>query len=345
MLARSGNVLPVHLAIAAGALRAAFNNVSGNVAGSQLVPIVRPPAEAVDHGREHQGGIGATAGDDHVRAGGQSFGQRKRADVSIGAEDARREWWRWARRYRCCASRGPLPRNSSMRPSTSSPSTTATFNQGRALNTARAQANGFTPPALATTLIPRSADACCDASNQRREVARIAEFGVGLPLLLQDGHGDFGQIIEREIIDGPVFHQAHGGFQPVAPEALTISDSNHRLERSARSQVLRRCRDVRSQASFERGPEYHAGVLSSGSMMASNGRAPRRSAHPASARNPLGFSRCALKILRNRFPSDFNFSSSAEKSACTAESPSITPMRAVGQLNVKFGSKPCPAMA
>ena len=67
-----------------------------------------------------------------------------------------------------------------------------------------------------------------DAADQRGKVAGIAEFGVLLALLLQDGHGDFGQIIEGEIVDRAAVHQADGSFQPVAPEALTVSDANHK---------------------------------------------------------------------------------------------------------------------
>jgi hypothetical protein len=65
------DVLPVHLTVAAGALRAALDDVSGDDARGELVIVLRPPAEAVDHGREHQSGVGAAARDHHVRAGGQ----------------------------------------------------------------------------------------------------------------------------------------------------------------------------------------------------------------------------------------------------------------------------------
>jgi hypothetical protein len=47
----------------------------------------------------------------------------------------------------------PLARNSSMRPRTSSPVITATLKPGACCNTALAQATGFTPPALAITLM------------------------------------------------------------------------------------------------------------------------------------------------------------------------------------------------
>ena len=55
------NGLPIHLAISAGALRAAFHGVSGDGAGGEPVPIVGLPAEFVNHGRQRQAGIGDRA--------------------------------------------------------------------------------------------------------------------------------------------------------------------------------------------------------------------------------------------------------------------------------------------
>src|SRR5262249_18578066 len=63
--------------------------------------------------------------------------------------------------------------------------------------------------------------------DERREIAGVAEIGVGLLLLLQDGHGDLGEVVEREVVDGPLFDEADGGFEPVAPEPLAVSDADH----------------------------------------------------------------------------------------------------------------------
>ena len=40
------------------------------------------------------------------------------------------------------------------------------------------------------------ADAPGDAGDERRKVARVAEVRIGLLLLLQDRHGDFGEVVE-----------------------------------------------------------------------------------------------------------------------------------------------------
>ena len=83
-----GNVFPIHLAVAAGALRAAFDDVSGDGAGGELVPVVRFPFELVDHRRERERGIGGTAGDHDIGARVERFRQRERPDVGIGRKDA-----------------------------------------------------------------------------------------------------------------------------------------------------------------------------------------------------------------------------------------------------------------
>ena len=70
-----------------GALRAAFDDVARDGARGEFVPIVGLPSEFMHHRRERQRRIGGTAGDHDIRARVQRFGQRKRADVSVGGED------------------------------------------------------------------------------------------------------------------------------------------------------------------------------------------------------------------------------------------------------------------
>lgn len=65
-----------------------------------------------------------------------------------------------------------------------------------------------------------------DAVHQGHEVS--GESGLRIPglLLLHDGHGDFGQIVEHEVVHGAAFDEPHRRFQPVTPEALPASDTN-----------------------------------------------------------------------------------------------------------------------
>lgn len=83
------NRFPIGLAVAAGGLRAALDYVAGDDSGGELVPFVGLPSEAVNHRCKRQRGVGAAASDDDIRARGQSFRQRKRAQVGIRAVDAR----------------------------------------------------------------------------------------------------------------------------------------------------------------------------------------------------------------------------------------------------------------
>ena len=48
-VSKVGNGLPLILAVAAGALRAAFDNVTCDRSGSKFVPIISSPAELMHH--------------------------------------------------------------------------------------------------------------------------------------------------------------------------------------------------------------------------------------------------------------------------------------------------------
>src|SRR5947209_19952152 len=52
--------------------------------------------------------------------------------------------------------------------------------------------------------------------------ARIARA-----LLLQNGHGDLGQVIEREVIKRAAPEQLQRCFLGVAPEGRSVGDANH----------------------------------------------------------------------------------------------------------------------
>src|SRR5690606_17271920 len=64
------------------------------------------------------------------------------------------------------------------------------------------------------------------ALHRADEVAGIAERRVALPLLLQDGHGHFGQVVQHQVVDRPALDLALGGIQSVAPEALPRGHPN-----------------------------------------------------------------------------------------------------------------------
>ena len=104
------------------------------------------------------------------------------------------------------------------------------------------------------------ADLPRDARHQRRKISRISQQRVGLLLLLQNRHGDLGQVIQREVVERALFHQAHRRLQPVAPEALPVGDADHGRIPSEAGVAC--CMDASNAK--ERIPR-----VSSGSMMAS----------------------------------------------------------------------------
>src|SRR3546814_12044997 len=74
--------LPVR-EVAAGALRAAFDDVTGQRAGGELVVVVLAPAEFVHQRTEHHSRIDTAASDDHIGASRQRLPDRDRAEVRV----------------------------------------------------------------------------------------------------------------------------------------------------------------------------------------------------------------------------------------------------------------------
>ena len=73
--------------VAAGDLRAAFEQMARHGGAGQAVPVVGRPA-VVRHGRaQHQRWVGHAAADHDVGPGAQRIGNGLRADVGVGADD------------------------------------------------------------------------------------------------------------------------------------------------------------------------------------------------------------------------------------------------------------------
>src|SRR5262245_1635788 len=81
--------------------------------------------------------------------------------------------------------------------------------------------------------------------DKRREVACVAHVRIGLFLLLQNGHGDLGQVVEREVIQGTLLDETDWGFQPITPKTLPVADPDHRTSR-ARCWARGRCNTTSS---------------------------------------------------------------------------------------------------
>jgi hypothetical protein len=92
-------------------------------------------------------------------------------------------------------------------------------------------AAGFTPPAFATTLMSRSTSCGQDAIDQAHEVRRVSRVGIARPQLLHDRHRHLGQIVEREVVERALIHEAHRCEDRIAPETLAVRDEDLVLRR------------------------------------------------------------------------------------------------------------------
>src|SRR5207237_1972763 len=77
-------LLPIRLAVAARALRAAFNHVTRNRACGNAVPIVGLPAELSHHRAQRQRSVIAAARNYNPRAAAKRLGNRECAKVNVG---------------------------------------------------------------------------------------------------------------------------------------------------------------------------------------------------------------------------------------------------------------------
>ena len=221
-----GNRLPVYLAVASGALRAAFDDVAGDRSRREFVPVVGLPAEFVNHGSEREGGVGGAACDDHIRAGVERLGQGERPDVGVCREDAGTNS---ANGFVCIH----VAHLVALAQKFVDPvKDVVTVNHrdvepGRGCQHGVRAGHGIDATGIGHHLDIALAKPRGEAADQGREVACVAELWVLLLLLLQDGHGDFGEIVEDQEVDGTFVDEADGGFQPVAPKTLAISDADH----------------------------------------------------------------------------------------------------------------------
>ena len=86
------------------------------------------------------------------------------------------------------------------------------------------------PARVHTPCVGDDADALLDDCreeplHERNEVAREARTGVSGALLLHDRHGDLGEVIEHQVVDGSLLDLANRSLEVVAPEPLAAGDS------------------------------------------------------------------------------------------------------------------------
>src|SRR2546423_1819799 len=224
-----GNALPVDEAVAAAALGAALDRVTRHGAGGEQVPGIGTPVEGVDHRREREAGVGDAARDDDVRAAAQRIDHGPGPEVGVGREHPIA--YVGERPARIEVSQVVPPGQEAVQPPQQivprhDPDAQPAFE----LEAARDVGDGLGAGArVHTARVGRDLDAPLDddrqdALHQRHEVLGVTERLVARLLLLQDGHGHFGQVVHHEIVDRPARHLAVRRFEPVAPEPLPGGD-------------------------------------------------------------------------------------------------------------------------
>ena len=119
-----GSICQSYETVAARALRAALDDVAGDDARGELVPVVVAPAELEAKRRHGERRVGRAAGDDDVRALGRAPRRSAPSRCRRWRRARDRERWTAARRSPCWRAHGRCAISSSSRGSRSSPVTT-----------------------------------------------------------------------------------------------------------------------------------------------------------------------------------------------------------------------------
>ena len=255
--------VPIDLAVSAGGLRAALDAVSGDGSGGELVPIVGLPSEFMNHGREREAGVGDAAGDDDLRALGQRVDDGPRAEVDVGALHVGADGGQGL------AGIHAFELDAAREKSVEAVHDVVAGDGGDfdldSLALGHVEHGVLAGGGIHSAGVGDDADAPLlqigeHAGDHVDEVAGVAGIGVARPLLLQDRHGDFGQIVERQIIDGAAAHLFDGGFERVAPEALSIRNSDH----IGNARLVARCTHCRGFDTEPDGLGRGVGILLAG---------------------------------------------------------------------------------
>jgi hypothetical protein len=218
----AGHALPVGV-VAAGGLRAAFDQVPGQAALRELVEVVGRPAEVRDQRRQRHRAVHAAAGDDDVGARGKRRRDRERAEVGVGAHHLGRERragehllragraQRLDLRHQVVAEhRGDLQLHA-----LGLGCGDQGFAAGRGVDPAGV---GDDADAARLELLHQR----LDGADEIGRVAQARILGLGAD---QQRHRDLGQVVEDEHVDVAVLDELGGRELAVAPETGGAADA------------------------------------------------------------------------------------------------------------------------
>ena len=191
-----------------------------------MVPVVRRPPELVDQGGVGQRGVRGAPRDHEIRVLSKGLQDRSGSHVGVRGRHPLAYLAQGLARLHVAqlVSRGQQlvqPIHQIVTPDDRDPNRTLRLDLPEPLDQSR-------PACLRVDAarVAHHADALGDQirrqiDHQIHEVPRVAEGRVPLPLLLQDGHRDLGQVVEHQVVDRPAPDLQLGSLLPIPPESLT----------------------------------------------------------------------------------------------------------------------------
>ena len=234
------HLLPVR-EVAAGGLAAAFDQMPGERAGGEAVPVLGRPAELVDQRAQGHGAVDHAAGDDDIGARIQRRRDRERAEVGVGTRQLRGQ--RLAVEHLAHAARAQF---------------FAAFQQLVTFDGADFQRHAGFVERSANRLRTRCevhaagigdhADlAPGDLAGQRLdhlgdEVGRVTRIGRLAARLGENRHGHFGEVVEHQVLHVAVQHELLGAVGSIAPVTGGAADAYGARAHAASSSLSSACR-------------------------------------------------------------------------------------------------------
>ena len=200
-----GHLTPVGV-VAAGALRAAFDDVAGDGARCEAVPVLRAPTELVDERADDQARVGAATRDHDLRTAVEGFRDREGAQVDVRAGDAIahlgerragvevRERLAGSHELIDVAHHVVALDDRDLHPGQA---VAAAGLDHRVLARHRVD-----PASVRDDLDALLGELGQDAIHQGHEVRRVALVRVARPELLHDAHRHLGEVVERQVVQG-----------------------------------------------------------------------------------------------------------------------------------------------
>jgi hypothetical protein len=196
----------------------------------EQVPVVGLPAELVDHGGEGHAGVGHASRDHDVGAHGEGLGHCRGAQVDVGAEDRVADVAQGLARVHVgqglAAPDQPVQVGEDVVAEHDADldrvGDPQFFSQGLEGRLAGERVHAAR---VADHLDPLLHARGEHVAHLVEEVGGEALLRALEALLLEDRHGDLGEVVHDEVVDGPALDLALGGGGVVSPESAAVGDN------------------------------------------------------------------------------------------------------------------------